>query len=39
VRLGARYAPVPFSKPLESASLPAISDVEQAVRSLAMIAA
>ena len=39
VRLGARYAPVPFSKPLEAASLPAIGDVENAIRSLAKIAA
>ena len=34
VRVGAKYAPVPFSQPLETASLPSISEVEAAIRSL-----
>ena len=33
-RVGAKYAPVPFSQPLESASLPSISEVEAAIRAL-----
>jgi len=35
IRLGARYAPVPFSQPLETASLPSLDEVEAAVRRLA----
>jgi pyruvate dehydrogenase E1 component beta subunit len=34
-RIGAKYAPVPFSQPLETASLPSIGEVEAAVRALA----
>jgi acetoin:2,6-dichlorophenolindophenol oxidoreductase subunit beta len=34
-RIGATYAPVPFSQPLEAASLPSMEDIETAVRSLA----
>ena len=34
-RVGAKYAPVPFSKPLETASLPSIEEVEVAIRTLA----
>ena len=34
-RVGAKYAPVPFSQPLETASLPSISEVEAAIRALA----
>ena len=36
-RIGAKYAPVPFSQPLETASLPSIGEVEVAVRALAVI--
>ncbi len=36
-RLGAKYAPVPFSQPLETASLPSLAEVEAAVRSLAPV--
>jgi pyruvate/2-oxoglutarate/acetoin dehydrogenase E1 component len=36
-RIGAKYAPVPFSQPLETASLPSIAEVEAAVRALASI--
>lgn len=36
-RIGAKYAPVPFSQPLETASLPSIAEVEAAVRALALI--
>jgi pyruvate dehydrogenase E1 component beta subunit len=35
IRIGAKYAPVPFSKPLETASLPSLAEVEAAVRSFA----
>lgn len=31
VRIGAKYAPVPFSKPLETASLPSLAEVEEAI--------
>ena len=34
-RVGAAYAPVPFSKPLEAASLPQLSEIESAIRSFA----
>jgi acetoin:2,6-dichlorophenolindophenol oxidoreductase subunit beta len=34
-RIGAKYAPVPFSQPLESASLPSMEEIETAVRALA----
>ena len=34
IRVGAKYAPVPFSQPLETASLPSISEVEGAIRTL-----
>ncbi len=33
-RIGAKYAPVPFSQPLETASLPSLAEVEAAVRAL-----
>lgn len=33
-RIGAKYAPVPFSQPLETASLPSLDEIEQAVRAL-----
>ncbi|MEW9853887.1 alpha-ketoacid dehydrogenase subunit beta [Novosphingobium sp. M1R2S20] len=33
-RIGAKYAPVPFSQPLEAASLPSIDDVAAEIRSL-----
>lgn len=33
-RLGARYAPVPFSQPLEAASLPSLEAVASAIREL-----
>lgn len=36
-RIGAKYAPVPFSQPLETASLPSIGEVEAAVRALAPV--
>jgi pyruvate dehydrogenase E1 component beta subunit len=35
IRIGAKFAPVPFSKPLETASLPSLDEVEKAVRSFA----
>jgi pyruvate/2-oxoglutarate/acetoin dehydrogenase E1 component len=38
-RIGAKYAPVPFSQPLETASLPSIAEVEAAVRALAPVSA
>lgn len=34
-RIGAKYAPVPFSKVLETASVPSLDEVEAAVRRLA----
>ena len=34
-RVGGKFAPVPFSKPLEDAFLPGAEDLEAAVRSLA----
>ena len=34
-RVGGKFAPVPFSKPLEDAFLPSMSDVERVVRELA----
>jgi pyruvate/2-oxoglutarate/acetoin dehydrogenase E1 component len=34
-RIGGKFAPVPFSKPLEDAFLPSAEDLEAAVRSLA----
>ena len=34
-RVGGKFAPVPFSKPLEDAFLPSAEDLEAAVRSLA----
>ena len=34
-RIGAKFAPVPFSQPLETASLPSVAEVEAAVRALA----
>jgi pyruvate dehydrogenase E1 component beta subunit len=34
-RIGAAYAPVPFSKPLETASLPSLTEIEKAIRELA----
>ena len=34
VRIGAKYAPVPFSQPLEAASLPSVAEVEAAIRVL-----
>lgn len=33
-RVGAKYAPVPFSPPLEAASLPSVAEVETAIRAL-----
>ena len=33
-RVGAKYAPVPFSQPLETASLPSLAEVEAAIRRL-----
>ena len=33
-RIGAKYAPVPFSQPLETASLPSLAEVEAAIRTL-----
>jgi pyruvate/2-oxoglutarate/acetoin dehydrogenase E1 component len=33
-RIGAKYAPVPFSQPLETASLPSLEEVETAIRKL-----
>ena len=33
-RVGAKYAPVPFSQPLETASLPSLDEVEAAIRGL-----
>ncbi len=33
-RVGAKYAPVPFSQPLETASLPSLAEVEAAIRGL-----
>jgi pyruvate dehydrogenase E1 component beta subunit len=33
-RFGASFAPVPFSKPLESASLPSLARIENAIREL-----
>lgn len=36
-RIGAKYAPVPFSQPLETASLPSLAEVEAAVRDLAKV--
>jgi len=33
-RIGAKYAPVPFSQPLETASLPSLEEVEAAIRKL-----
>ena len=38
-RVGARFAPVPFSSGLERASLPQLTDVEAAIRVLAPVAA
>lgn len=38
-RVGAKYAPVPFSSVLEAASLPSIDEVDQAVRQLAAVPA
>jgi pyruvate dehydrogenase E1 component beta subunit len=38
-RIGAKYAPVPFSNVLETASLPALADVEEAIRALARVTA
>lgn len=38
-RIGAKYAPVPFSNPLETASLPSLGEVEAAVRELAPVSA
>ncbi|PEQ13634.1 alpha-ketoacid dehydrogenase subunit beta [Novosphingobium sp. PC22D] len=38
-RIGAKFAPVPFSKPLETASLPSLDEVEAAVRELAAVTA
>ncbi|WP_375398837.1 alpha-ketoacid dehydrogenase subunit beta [uncultured Sphingomonas sp.] len=34
IRIGAKYAPVPFSQPLETASLPSLAEIETAIRSL-----
>ena len=34
-RIGGKFAPVPFSKPLEDAFLPSAEDLEAAIRSLA----
>jgi acetoin:2,6-dichlorophenolindophenol oxidoreductase subunit beta len=34
-RIGAKYAPVPFSQPLETASLPSMEEIEAAVQALA----
>ena len=34
-RVGAKYAPVPFSQPLETASLPSLAEIEAAIRALA----
>lgn len=39
VRIGAKYAPVPFSKVLETASVPSLEEIETAVRRLAAVAA
>jgi acetoin:2,6-dichlorophenolindophenol oxidoreductase subunit beta len=36
-RIGAKYAPVPFSQPLESASLPSMDEIELAIRDLAAV--
>jgi len=36
VRIGAKFAPVPFSKPLEDAFLPSAVDLETAIRRLAV---
>jgi acetoin:2,6-dichlorophenolindophenol oxidoreductase subunit beta len=33
-RLGAAFAPVPFSKPLETAFVPQPADIEAAIRAL-----
>lgn len=38
-RVGAKFAPVPFSNVLETASLPSLAEVEAAIRDLAPIAA
>ena len=35
VRIGAKYAPVPFSQPLETASLPSLAEIEAAIRAQA----
>jgi pyruvate dehydrogenase E1 component beta subunit len=33
-RIGAKFAPVPFSKPLETESLPSMAEIEAAIRNL-----
>jgi pyruvate dehydrogenase E1 component beta subunit len=38
-RIGAKYAPVPFSQPLEAASLPSMDEIELAIRDLAAVVA
>lgn len=38
-RVGAKYAPVPFSQPLETASLPSVDEIELAIRDLAAVVA
>ncbi|HEX7856349.1 MAG TPA: transketolase C-terminal domain-containing protein [Sphingobium sp.] len=38
-RIGAKYAPVPFSNVLETASLPSVADVMAAARELAKVSA
>ena len=35
VRVGSKFAPVPFSKPLEDAFLPSMADLDAAIRALA----
>lgn len=37
IRIGAKFAPVPFCQTLESASLPSLAEIESAIRRLAAV--